>query len=305
MWQSTLAAMDEELVSDSLVYRYDPAASPDGLRGQRGHVLDVHLLVRPGPRALGPPATTRASSFEKMHTYANHLGLYSEEIGPTGEQLGNFPQAFSHLALINTARTLGDLLDRAAPASDDYRSAAVSDRELRTSSWWAAGSPAWAARGPSPSTRSPRHAHRPEQLPPVPAAALPGGHRRSSAAATSPSRCARLFRSHPNVDVKMAEVASVDPAARSGHHRGRGDAHRRRPGARRRLAAAVLPHARRRGALLPALLARRRRSGCAAASSTSSRRPTATRRSSRRGAELRGRRRRRHRAPRSPGRCPR
>jgi GH15 family glucan-1,4-alpha-glucosidase len=41
--------------------------------------------------------------FEKMHTYANHLGLFSEEIGPTGEQLGNFPQAFTHIGLVNAA----------------------------------------------------------------------------------------------------------------------------------------------------------------------------------------------------------
>jgi GH15 family glucan-1,4-alpha-glucosidase len=51
---------------------------------------------------------------EKMFTYANHLGLYAEEIGQTGEQLGNFPQAFTHLSLINAAITLNDQLDHAA-----------------------------------------------------------------------------------------------------------------------------------------------------------------------------------------------
>ena len=45
-------------------------------------------------------------AFEKMLTYANHLGLYSEEIGPTGELLGNFPQAFTHIALISAAYNL-------------------------------------------------------------------------------------------------------------------------------------------------------------------------------------------------------
>ena len=50
-------------------------------------------------------------TFEKMSTYANYLGLYSEEIGMTGESLGNFPQAYSHLALINAALNLDFQLD--------------------------------------------------------------------------------------------------------------------------------------------------------------------------------------------------
>src|SRR3712207_3813325 len=42
-------------------------------------------------------------ALEKMFSYANHLGLYAEEIGPSGEALGNFPQAFTHLSLISAA----------------------------------------------------------------------------------------------------------------------------------------------------------------------------------------------------------
>jgi GH15 family glucan-1,4-alpha-glucosidase len=115
MWLSTLRAMDSELVSDSLVYRYNPAASPDGLRGSEGTFSMctfwyVEALTRAG--RLDEARLT----FEKMLTYGNHLGLYSEEIGPTGEQLGNFPQAFSHLALIRAAMTLDAALD--APPTD-------------------------------------------------------------------------------------------------------------------------------------------------------------------------------------------
>jgi GH15 family glucan-1,4-alpha-glucosidase len=113
MWLSTLRAIDRELVSDSLVYRYNPSASPDGLAGDEGTFSlctfwYVEALARAG--RLDEARFT----FEKMHTYANHVGLYSEEIGRTGDQLGNFPQAFSHLALITAAVNLDYQLDHGA-----------------------------------------------------------------------------------------------------------------------------------------------------------------------------------------------
>jgi pentatricopeptide repeat protein len=93
------------------VYRYDPGASPDGLQGSEGTFslctfMYVDALARAG--RLDEARLT----FEKMLTYANHLGLFAEEIGTTGEQLGNFPQAFTHLALIDSAITLNALLDQ-------------------------------------------------------------------------------------------------------------------------------------------------------------------------------------------------
>jgi GH15 family glucan-1,4-alpha-glucosidase len=116
MWASTLRAMDQELVTDSLVYRYDPEASPDGLRGSEGTFSlctfsYVDALARAG--RLDDARLT----FEKMLTYANHLGLFSEEIALTGEQIGNFPQAFTHLALIDAAITLDAQLDRRGGAA--------------------------------------------------------------------------------------------------------------------------------------------------------------------------------------------
>jgi GH15 family glucan-1,4-alpha-glucosidase len=111
MWQSTLQAMDEELVSDSLVYRYNPEASPDGLRGSEGTFSLCTFWYVEALAKAGRIEDARLT-FEKMLTYANHLGLYAEEIGLNGEQLGNFPQAFTHLALINAAVALNDALDR-------------------------------------------------------------------------------------------------------------------------------------------------------------------------------------------------
>jgi len=104
-WLSTLDLIGKELVSDSLVYRYNVAASPDGLAGEEGTFSIctfwwVEALARAGKLDHARLA------LEKMFTYANHLGLYSEQIGPTGEALGNFPQAFTHLSLISAAVNL-------------------------------------------------------------------------------------------------------------------------------------------------------------------------------------------------------
>jgi GH15 family glucan-1,4-alpha-glucosidase len=109
-WQSTLDAMEQTLVSDSLVYRYDPAASPDGLPGTEGTFslctfLYVDALARSG--RLDDAELT----FAKMLTYGNGLGLYAEEIDSTGQQVGNFPQAFTHLALIAAAVHLDQRLN--------------------------------------------------------------------------------------------------------------------------------------------------------------------------------------------------
>jgi GH15 family glucan-1,4-alpha-glucosidase len=110
MWLQTLDAMDGELVSDSLVYRYDPSASPDGLRGHEG-TFSICTFWYVDALARSGRLEQARMAFEKMFTYANHLGLYAEEIGQTGEQLGNFPQAFTHLSLINAAITLNHRLD--------------------------------------------------------------------------------------------------------------------------------------------------------------------------------------------------
>lgn len=120
---STLQAINKPpdrggLVSDSLVHRYDVRKTEDGVGGDEGTFnMCTFWLVE---------AMTRAGKtdhmwldharlmFEKMLGYSNHLGLYSEQTGPRGEALGNFPQAFTHLALISAAFNL----DRALGTRD-------------------------------------------------------------------------------------------------------------------------------------------------------------------------------------------
>jgi GH15 family glucan-1,4-alpha-glucosidase len=103
------------LVSNSLVYRYDLRASPDGISGEEGTFnICTFWLVEALTRAgwTDPARLDQAQlMFEKMLGYANHLGLYAEETGHSGESLGNFPQAFTHLALISSALNLDKALD--------------------------------------------------------------------------------------------------------------------------------------------------------------------------------------------------
>ena len=100
-----LDAITDELVSDSLVYRYNIEASPDGLQGDEGTFSICSFWYVEALARAGRLDEARLA-FEKMLTYANHLGLYAEQIGATGEALGNFPQAFTHLALISAAFNL-------------------------------------------------------------------------------------------------------------------------------------------------------------------------------------------------------
>jgi pentatricopeptide repeat protein len=141
MWASTLRAMDDELVTDSLVYRYDPAASPDGLRGSEGTFSLCSFNYVDALARAGRLDEARLV-FEKMLTYGNHLGLYSEEIALTGEQIGNFPQAFTHLALIDAAITLDKQLDAVAPT---FATAGVTVPAPRTATERAEAVPAPAA----------------------------------------------------------------------------------------------------------------------------------------------------------------
>ncbi len=109
---STLDRTLEDLVSDSLVHRYRIGqAAPDGLAGGEGTFsVCTFWLVEALTRA-GRLAEARLI-FEKMLSYANHLGLYAEQLSPTGEQLGNFPQAFTHIGLISAAYNLDRYLGR-------------------------------------------------------------------------------------------------------------------------------------------------------------------------------------------------
>lgn len=106
MWLSTMKAIEARLVEDTLVRRYETESTHvDGLPGGEGSFTTcsfwyVECLARAGDLEKAQLL------FEKLLGYANHLGLYSEELGANGQHLGNFPQALTHLALISAATYL-------------------------------------------------------------------------------------------------------------------------------------------------------------------------------------------------------
>jgi GH15 family glucan-1,4-alpha-glucosidase len=114
MWLSTMRAIEKSLIEDTLVRRYEVGTNVDGLPGEEGSFTAcsfwyVECLARAGDLEKAQLL------FEKLLGYANHLGLYSEELGSNGRHLGNFPQAFTHLALISAAT----YLDRALSGTVD------------------------------------------------------------------------------------------------------------------------------------------------------------------------------------------
>ncbi len=104
-WVSTLKAIENTLVTDSLVYRYDAAQGIDGLNSEEG-TFSVCSFWYVECVCRGGDVEKSRLLFEKMMGYSNHVGLYAEQIGLRGEQLGNFPQALTHLGLISAAFAL-------------------------------------------------------------------------------------------------------------------------------------------------------------------------------------------------------
>ncbi|WP_018478860.1 glycoside hydrolase family 15 protein [Pontibacter roseus] len=112
-WLSTLRRIEEELVSDSMVYRYRPDEEVEGLTGGEG-TFSMCTFWYVECLALSGQVDKATLYFEKMLGYANHLGLYAEQLGMKGEHLGNFPQAFTHLGLISAALSLNHTIEKQA-----------------------------------------------------------------------------------------------------------------------------------------------------------------------------------------------
>ena len=104
----TVREIEQRLVHKGLVYRYDTLASHDGLPPGEGAFLACSFWLADAYVLMGRRADAEAL-FERLTALCNDVGLLSEQYDPGArEQLGNFPQAFSHIALVNTAFNLSD-----------------------------------------------------------------------------------------------------------------------------------------------------------------------------------------------------
>ena len=114
---ATVDAVAQRLTdSRGLVYRYrtTAGANSDGLEGEEGTFLLCTFWLAQAYAVSGQVSRARAV-FEQASRYANDLGLLAEEVDPvTGELLGNFPQAFSHIGLVNAAWAIAQA-ERTAP----------------------------------------------------------------------------------------------------------------------------------------------------------------------------------------------
>jgi GH15 family glucan-1,4-alpha-glucosidase len=105
-FRDTLEAMKTDIIDDSLVYRYKIGqAADDGLMGDEGTFNMCSFWLAEAVARSGDVQRGRFL-FEKTLGYGNHVGLFAEELGPRGEHLGNFPQAFTHLGLISAAYSI-------------------------------------------------------------------------------------------------------------------------------------------------------------------------------------------------------
>lgn len=112
---ATIERIQRELTHMPHVYRYDIAtAASDGLAGHEGTFNICSFWLVEALARAGRLEEARLS-LEHMLTYANHVGLYAEEVASTGEALGNFPQAFTHLALIRACLRVDEAINKMAP----------------------------------------------------------------------------------------------------------------------------------------------------------------------------------------------
>ncbi len=126
---STIDRIQRELTNDSCVHRYNPErAADDGLDSLEGAFSPCSFWLAESLARAGRVDEAHVM-LEKMLTCSNHVGLYAEELGPKGEALGNFPQAFTHLSLITACTAIDEALNTAQVSQSSHPAGRASTRE--------------------------------------------------------------------------------------------------------------------------------------------------------------------------------